>query len=277
MPLDADFLKTAAKHFNPYTLQSGTEHVAMLLYSLVRMNRPKTVVEYGSGYSTMFVLRALADNIKDFELEKTQLIKKTKELLNHTSIDDLTEENSQLAKWLYAEGKACQVNPGFFLTSYVPRLCCLEDLDEGHDYVGKMKMAVAETGHSDLFTLFASQSGFDLSPLNLNGSFVDLAWNDSYHYREFFSAFWEVMNPKGGLLIFHNAITVREAAEDIQWMIEQRSDAGDLEVLTLEEPHKLNQNGCVILRKTSDYSPSFYFDQPREVLDHLRLFVEKYC
>lgn len=277
MPLDANFLKTATEHFNPYSPDSGTEHVAMLLYSLVRMNRPKTVVEYGSGYSTMFVLRALADNLRDFEEEKTSLIKKTKELLNYSSMEGLTEDKGQILKWLFTEGKTCQLNPGFFLTSYEPKLYCMEDLQDGHEYVTKMRKAVEEINHTNIFTFLTGQKGFDLTPLNLDGRYIDLVWNDDEDYQDFFNTFWEVINPKGGLMIFHNAVSIRDWVKAIQWMIEQRSHAGDLEVLTLEEPHKLNQNGCVILRRTSEYSPSFHLEYPHEVLENISLFMNRYA
>jgi hypothetical protein len=45
--------------------------------------------------------------------------------------------------------------------------------------------------------------------------------------------------------------------EAIEWMKEARKSAGDLEVLTLQENHKLNQNSCTILRRTTEYRPHF--------------------
>ena len=53
-----------------YNYIHGDEHVAPFLGSLVRMIRPMVVVELGGGsYVTPFLLRALADNVIDFERE----------------------------------------------------------------------------------------------------------------------------------------------------------------------------------------------------------------
>ncbi len=287
MPLDSNFLKTTTKHFNPYLPDSGTEHVAMLLYSMARMTRPKIIVEYGSGYSTLFVLRALADNVNDIVQEKADLLEKTKKSLNSASlggvellskigVESLSDKKKQklFFDWVFAGDKACQINPNFFLTPYMPKLLSIENLPDSHEYVKKMGVAVEEIGHLNLFThLTGQEKKYNLDSLALNGDFIDWAWNDNDDYRGFFTEFWPLINPKGGLLIFHNAVSVRQWVKDIQWMVEQRSNEGDLEVLTIEEPHKLNQNGCVILRKTSKYSPSFHIEKPYEILDDIIKFM----
>ncbi len=50
----------AAKAFDPYRPGSGTEHVALPLYSHMRMSMPAWVIDFGSGYTTLFKLTALA-------------------------------------------------------------------------------------------------------------------------------------------------------------------------------------------------------------------------
>lgn len=77
MGMDEQFLKTAQESFNPYVPGSDTELMAPLLYSLARMVRPRTVIEFGSGYTTPFLLRTLADNAADVEVERRLLGEKT--------------------------------------------------------------------------------------------------------------------------------------------------------------------------------------------------------
>jgi len=59
MPLDARFNEAVAPLF---VTGMGTEHVGPLLYSLVRMTRPRRVMEVGLGYTSPFLAQALADN-----------------------------------------------------------------------------------------------------------------------------------------------------------------------------------------------------------------------
>ena len=51
-----------------YSVHMGVENAASLLYSLVRFVKPKSVVEVGAGYTSLWLLRALADN--DDELKR---------------------------------------------------------------------------------------------------------------------------------------------------------------------------------------------------------------
>ena len=51
-----------------YSVHMGVENAASLLYSLIRFVKPKSVVEVGAGYTSLWLLRALADN--DDELKR---------------------------------------------------------------------------------------------------------------------------------------------------------------------------------------------------------------
>jgi predicted O-methyltransferase YrrM len=267
MPIDESFLTAARKAYNPYTPESGTEFMAPLLYSLVRSARPRNVVEFGSGYTTLFVLRALADNRSDIEDERRLLLEKA------TLLGELPPTLHQLLrkkagavppaeakahirqlylKWLGSGGKACMVDPAYYLEDYKPHLYSFEKLPEDHAYVKTMRATVDDIGHSDIFTHIHTEA-FSREAVPPS---IDLAWNDDHSYRKFFETFWPSLNPKGGIFVFHNVPAVRDWWEDIQWMKKQRAKAGDLEVLILQEPHKIHQNGCAILRRTSEYQPS---------------------
>src|SRR5262249_12021946 len=70
LPLDAEFFRVA----DPLRVPSmGTENVAPLLYALVSMLRPTSVLEIGAGYTTLFLARALADAANEARCDRQQL------------------------------------------------------------------------------------------------------------------------------------------------------------------------------------------------------------
>nr|AHB82067.1 methyltransferase [Jahnella sp. MSr9139] len=277
MPLDAQFFQIAQTSFNPHNPDSGTEHMAPLLYSLIRMVRPRTVVEFGSGYTTLFTLRALADNADDVRAERQLLREKTLAVAGGTLSTMLTEDGKPhpvAMQWYSSGGKACAVDPGYYLDAYEPRLFSFERQPHDHPYVQAMRDAVEQLELQRLFEPFYGAQ-FSAKALPQGALPVDLAWNDDNAYREFFEEFWEVLNPRGGLLIFHNVPASDEWWYAIEWMKEQRAAAKDLEVLILQEPHKLNQNGCAILRRVSEYRPPFALSNPPAIIERLSQFMSR--
>lgn len=283
MPLDADFFAIAQAHFNPYTQFSGTEHVGPLLYSLARMTRPRSVVEYGSGYSTLFILQALADNLADAAEERRQLIDKTRRILLadagnqimrglRAATDFQSLEESQAAeaqRWFESGGIACGVNPQFYLEPYSPRLFSIEQQPATDPYVQTMSQAVRMLGHQELFTHLCG-THFKPALAEVPATPIDWAWNDVNDYYDFFVTFWERLNPAGGLLIFHNVPSDMDWLAAVHRMKQERAADDDLEVLILEEPHKFCQNGCAILRRTSGYRPRFFRDlKPADIVTDL--------
>lgn len=233
----------------------------MLLYSLIRMSRSEIVVEFGSGHSTLFILRALGDNLEDFIEERESLIKKSRDLgdLSLNSEGQIEQEFLEMAQtWYETGGKSVGKKPSYYLDNYSPHLYDFEELPKDHEYVKDLQSVVNKLGHENIFTSITNQKF--TQKLLPEDRWIDLAWNDHYEYRDFFSEFWPKINPKGGLLVFHNTVSVKQNIEDIDWMKEQvlLSGANDLEVLNLEEPHKLHQNGCTILRKTAGCQSEIY-------------------
>lgn len=255
MPIDSSFLREAQAAFNPYTPGSGTEHVAFLLYSLVRMTRPGTVVEYGSGYTTLFILQALADTAADVEEERAALCSKTA-VLGDLTMFTAAPRDPRVRAWLDGGGKACGVNPEFYLEPYAPHLYSFEERDPSDRYAQRMAVAV-ETLRLAPFVTHLTAAVPSMDALPRDAVPIDLAWNDDKDYRDFFETFWPCLNPAGGLMVFHNTAAVRESWDDMQWIKARHAEANDLEVLTLCEPHKLNQNSCTVLRRVSAHVPRF--------------------
>jgi predicted O-methyltransferase YrrM len=269
MPIDSAFLRAAQTAFDPYVLASGTEHVAFLLYSLVRMTRPRSVVEYGSGYTTLFLLRALMDNTRDADEERASLLAKTAAAGGAAALDAAWDD-PRVAQWLGDGGKACGVDPAWYLETYRPRLYSFEDQDDAHEYAARMKNAVQSLELADaLVHIKGRRPSPELLPARAYP--IDLAWNDHRDYREFFDSFWPHLHPRGGLMLFHNTTAVAASWDDVQWMKARRAEAGDLEILTLQEPHKLSQNSCTILRRVSAALPRFLTkDSATGILSALR-------
>lgn len=272
MIIDKEFLRVAQKSFSPYCPYSGTENVALLLYSMVRISRPRVVVEYGSGYTTLFILAALAENTADSKVESALLKEKT-ELLGGLNTLNLGSENPAFTAWLEKPDKSCCVDPGYYLDLKPSHLYSFEEKGEDDEYSRRMRSAVETLDLSQWFS-HVHASGFSIDSLPPDARPVDLAWNDALHYKEFFEAFWPTLNPKGGLMIFHNTVARKYSWDAIQWMSAKRSLAKDMEVVTLPEIHKLNQNSCTILRRITAYQPPCLTRHPEEILRNTVRFMQ---
>lgn len=258
MPIDVDFISLVRSAFNPFTVHSGTELMAPMLYSLVRMVRPVTLVELGSGYTTPFLLRALADNIEDQAIERRMLFEKTPANLPKPEMVD-----PQVAQaWFAAGDRACAVDPRFYLDERMPRLYGFERLASDDEYVGKLNRLIDGLGHSNLY-LFTNSEGF--VPEVVQQLPVDLIFIDYYGAqnaagkplatRQVFDLLWPHVNRDGGLLIFHNVPGDQRYYSDIEEIRQEHAAARDLDAVVLHERHKIVQNGCAILRRV-DHSKS---------------------
>ena len=54
--------------FTPAPCDAGAENLGPMLYSLVRFAKPARVLEVGAGYTSVFLLQALADNAAELEV-----------------------------------------------------------------------------------------------------------------------------------------------------------------------------------------------------------------
>ena len=269
------FWQRISTHFDPYVSTSGTEHIALLLHSLVRMTRPRTIVEFGPGYTTLFLLKALAENVQQINVEKDALITKTvdSDILGELPAGTIAkswtdEQKASYRQWLYKDGRACTAAPSFYTTVYSPRVFSFEQLGKLDPYCIRLRGAVEELGFANLFEPhYEGRVTLDVIPADALP--IGIAWNDCDHYREFFNEFWNSLDPHGGLMVFHNVTAWSAYYEDIKWMKEQRSPFNDLEILVLEESHKVNQNGCAILRRAS-HPPMFRAENATQLINDLR-------
>jgi predicted O-methyltransferase YrrM len=273
MVIDKQFLRTAQEAFCPFSPFSGTENVAPLLYSLVRLARPRVVVECGSGYTTLFILAALAENTADTREEEAFLRDKTAALGDLKSMD-LNFAAPAIKEWFGQGAKACGVDPAYYLNVCRPHLYSFEEQGEDHEYSQRMSRVVESLRLTEWFSHLKGAK-FSAETLPAEARPVDLAWNDAHDYKEFFEKIWPALNPKGGVMIFHNTVSRKYGWDAIQWMKAKRSLANDLEVMTLPEIHKLDQSSCTILRRTTQYQPPCLTRNPEEILHSAMQFMEK--
>src|ERR1700752_3910987 len=106
MALDANFVKHAESAFSP---SMGTESMAPLLYSIVRFTRPQNVLEIGAGFTTLYLLKGLADNAADHLKE---LVSIKQEAADRAS--GKPEKNS--------DADVRFKNYEYYLSSYTPKL-----------------------------------------------------------------------------------------------------------------------------------------------------------
>jgi hypothetical protein len=258
-----DFADIVAQVIDPWNARSGTAALAFLLYDLVRMTRPKCIVEYGTGYTTPFLARALIDNKSDYELEKLLLAEKCRKFLVALGQFEMGKKLSDLdpfaqkaiLAWMNFGGQASCLDPRFYLEPYDPALVCFEDLAEDHSYCDNLMELLKTLGVSQVVKMHHEAKPFEKEALVDQSAFIDFAWNDSGLYRDFFEEFWPRLNPAGGVMIFHYGR--QEYENDLTWIKARRSSENDLELVTMMETHKLVQCGCFILRKTSGCATNF--------------------
>ena len=243
----------------------------MLLYSLVRMTRPRVCIEYGSGYSTFFLLAALRDNNTDIGNEIKALEAKSR-VLEESSGWEPTLTDSVYSEWLENGGLACQVDPDFYVKSRTPHLYSFEGLSDQHSYVRTMLELLKGLSLADMFSQI-NGTRFMADRLPDEAIPIDLAWNDAKEYEEFFAEVWPLLNPNGGLMILHNTISVKRFSDAVDSIRASRRKENDLEMVTLIEPHKLCQNSCTIFRRKPSEKPAFLEDRGSEVKANLQRFM----
>ncbi|SBT65694.1 Methyltransferase domain-containing protein [Micromonospora sediminicola] len=229
----------------------GTEVLAPLLNALVRFHRPRRVLEIGMGYTTPFLVAALASVEEEVSAEARGLADKSRSYVEGgTDLDDA---------WLYTE--PAMLAPSYYLTPYRSRFVAVDNLSGGSAAEHVLDV-LAELGLDDRVTVVnadlhdcADRLPDDLFP-------IDLAWVDAWECLYFFDHFWDRINPDGGLVAMHYLMTYPEGEAILEYFAEvQRARRGELEIINLLEPHKLAQNSVTILRRTTACRPRVYAEQ----------------
>jgi hypothetical protein len=272
--LDGQFVSAVGELLTP---TAGTELMAPLLYSLVRSTRARCVVEVGTGYTTPFILRALEDNRSDFHRELDALKRKSKDLVdpgwralvtakvfrNHQRFfGDSMEEK----RWIAAEPYAA--DPSHYLRGYDPHLYAFDDYTWPLGTAPMVLEVVDKLGLRDKLTFIQSDPSGQKDRIAKEHLPIDLAWNDASNYWSFFNEYWELLNPDGGLLLLHNTVNSSSLGNSIilkNLMLKHFSSPIDYEILSIVEPHKMNQNSFTMIRKTAGFRDHYLQYRGREI------------
>lgn len=240
MPLDSNFLKAVRSVDRNWSM--GVELVSPLLYSLIRLARPRSVLEVGAGYSTLFILQALADNLEDFKTSR-------KKLAGHVRSD----RHKGLRRLLKGRHPNPLAVPEYYETPYRPLLSVIDDTSHPATSATKVEEVARELRlnsflkfHEGDFRGMASRFGEESLPL-------DLIWFDCGMLREFLAEYWDLLNPRGGLLLIHTLPSNRTKFAALKEFREKlvQSGSAPFETLSLLEPHKWRQNSVTLIRKMS--------------------------
>lgn len=238
----------------------GTEHVGPQLYSLLRMIRPQYVMEVGLGYTTPFILQALADNKADYERDKG--------ILQNAPAQD--ERRMQLL-------------PEYFNAPYEPKLVAIDDYSQEATSATRVLETSEALGLSPYLELIKRDfhgASRDISEELLPFDFAWLDCGGTENYRAFFEEFWPLVNPNGGFAAVH--FTYRwqryqngegELDEDVSMMpvnlvhelqaAHAEESEKSVEVLSLIEPHKWRQGSMTLLRRVPAEEQRCYIYHPK--------------
>ncbi|MEG4293065.1 class I SAM-dependent methyltransferase [Microcoleus sp. C2C3] len=214
----------------------GTENVGPLLYSLIKFCRPKSVLEVGAGYSTLFILKALKDNLDGDQMERVQ-------------------------------GDFPYGSTEYYDTSYEPILTSLDDFSHPRS-VAKIIYNFALFLELDKFIAFkdADFRGFS-NQIDPNILPFDFVWFDCgglREYEDFIDEYWKLINPDGGIIVLHSTQTNLQLQFFIQTikLRQATSEFLNFELLSLLEPHKQIQNSVTMIRMTSKVKNPLYTIHP---------------
>lgn len=230
--LDPEFMKVASQLKGGF----GTENVGPLLYTLIKFCRPKSVLEVGAGFSTLFILKALKDNFDEDQLERSQdnyLYGKTEYYNNQyeailTTLDDFSHSKS--------------------LAKSVNELALFLDLAQ--------------------FAAFKNRDfrGFskEIDPFLLPFDFIWFDCGGLREYEDFVDEYWKLVNQNGGIILFHSTLTNLDLQPFIQTikLRQATSDFLNFELVSLLEPHKKIQNSVTMIRVTSKVKNPIYTIHP---------------
>ena len=202
----------------------GAENLGPSLYALVRFVKPKTVLEIGAGYTSLFLLQALRDN--DEELAFLRREKRADREAGHLGIAD---EGGQ-SRW-----RACRATRAWFAAAETRRLLrspsvlhCVDDLSHAFCTAREIKKTAERLGvekHLEMYDGDAwagappacrpklstgTKKKKDGAPSAVAGP-VDMLWVDfgvGDRLDAFLRLYWPSVAP-GGFVVVHSTVTNR--------------------------------------------------------------------
>lgn len=210
--INEDFCELMPNHFL-------TENVSLFLYSLIKCSRPQSIIEVGSGYSTLFILKS----IRDIQKEILPFPEKV-----------FTEEKNNFTGKKY--NPIFNVVENFSHPNHLKNYSCLKKFD--------ITKNINFINNSIEDYLKNSKETYD---------FVWMDFGTGSDYMYFFKLFLEKINP-GGFIIIHSTMSNLFGKLFVTELKLMNSYENSLEIMNIVEPHKSLQNSFTIVKKVTDYN-----------------------
>jgi len=275
--LTKEFIENILETITPFQYLSATENVAMNLYSQIRMLRPRSVVEFGTGFTTPFILQALKDNQDEHRIYQRALKEKASQFYKQLS-DPERNKYDDIEDWwadsvtqsVYGSEPILPI-PGYYLKDYKPQLFSFEVLPESDEYVKKISQLVAKLNLESLFTLNAGIRVKDYAKkIPSDFRVIDFAWNDFGNKYRFYTETYKYLNPNGGMMLFHNTTNsekdFKADLDRVENSIKPMIQNKQCEILTFIEPHKFTQRSMTILKRIDGFKEE-YFENCLDIFD----------
>lgn len=233
-----------------------TENISILLYSLVRTTRPLKLLEFGMGYSTICIAKALSD------IQKEEYNPKRSNYWDHIRNSFLKNDPDN-----YTESRYNEVIGKFYdeyflqdsdLTgiSYNPIFITVDNNQfpskiSNHETVSEalQKIDCAKYVNVICEDFLEYIKNID-DKENLDFVWIDVG--SGLDYRKVFDQIFRKVNP-AGIIAFHSVATNISSRLFLSEMKLRCKIDDEFEMLTLLEPHKKRQNSIVIFKKNCDY------------------------
>ena len=223
-----------------YDLHMGAENMGPILYSLVRFCKAKSVLEIGAGYTSIFLLQALADNAAELDM--------------YRSLRASGEARCGDVPWSvdeYFNGASDEKTDGV--------LHIVDNMAHEHTTAHKVQRIAKELGcEQRLVVHVADAFNEDLpSTLGPGVKYFDVLWIDlgaADRIEGFFDRWWHRVNPDGGYVLVHSTLTntlSRGWLEKMRALAREAvsSPYGPFQTMSFLEPHKMFQNSFSIFQR----------------------------
>jgi predicted O-methyltransferase YrrM len=275
MPLDAEFFRRVERLRSPVM---GTELMGPLLYTLVRSTRPLRVVEAGTGYTSPFIARALADNIADAGGEAASLERKLRrwEERREKRREERREEQPENRRegrpgradahddgqihWECLMAEPTYAAPAFYCRDYCPVFHAVDTMTAVGSTARHVLDVLCELGLSHLVAVYDGDFRAFLDARARDAAPFDFIWNDAESLGGVgITELIDLVDPRGGMLVVHDTLA-NQGGQQIVRALREAQAAGLIELLNVVEPHKLRQNSATIVRRIAhdlpDVAPS---------------------
>ena len=278
---DPAFLRAVAPL---YDLHMGAENLGPMLYSLVRFTKPARVLEVGAGYTSMFILQALADNAAELEAYRELRaagICACGDVPWSVDAFFLGGESAGRYRGDGRVGRAHEKTPPGEKVEPEPFtedarvatgvLHCIDNMAHEHTTAHIVTAAADDLGLSDRLRLH-EEDAFDpdLPSTLAPGTEFDLLWIDlgaANRIEGFFEAWWPRVRSEGGMVMVHSTLTNTLSRGWVERMRErsrgpERGEPpyGPFDTMSLLEPHKMFQNSVTLFQKRG--GPFDRYDEP---------------